>query len=138
MGRTRVFAPFASLMGTEAADCLDAGELLGEKMVAHQFVSYLQLSQWMESGSEAELSPRSVVVLTCALCGFANFSSIGIQVGGIGGMAPERRSELARLDVRAMLGGTLACFMTACLRGSSSRLRRMDAVSKAADIWVMS
>ena len=112
-----LFAPFAWLMGIEAADCLHAGELLGKKMVANEFVSYVQLSQWMQPGSGVELSPRSVVILTYALCGFANFSSIGIQIGGIGGLAPERRSDLARLGFRAMLGGTLACFMTACVAG---------------------
>ncbi len=112
-----LFAPFAWLMGIEAGDCLAAGELLGKKMVANEFVSYLQLSQWMEPGSEVELSPRSVLILTYALCGFSNFSSIGIQIGGIGGMAPERRGDLARLGFRAMLGGTLACFMTACVAG---------------------
>ena len=112
-----LFAPFAWLMGIEAADCLPAGELLGKKMVANEFVSYVQLSQWMQPGSGVELSPRSVVILTYALCGFANFSSIGIQIGGIGGLAPERRSDLARLGFRAMLGGTLACFMTACVAG---------------------
>ena len=112
-----LFAPFAWLMGIEAADCLRAGELLGKKMVANEFVSYVQLSQWMQPGSGVELSPRSVVILTYALCGFANFSSIGIQIGGIGGIAPERRSDLARLGFRAMLGGTLACFMTACVAG---------------------
>ena len=112
-----LFAPFAWLMGIEAADCLAAGELLGKKMVANEFVSYLQLSQWMEPGSKVDLSPRSVAILTYALCGFSNFSSIGIQIGGIGGMAPERRGDLARLGFRAMLGGTLACFMTACVAG---------------------
>jgi CNT family concentrative nucleoside transporter len=63
------------------------------------------------------LSPRAIVILTYALCGFANFSSIGIQIGGIGGIAPERRGELAKLGFRAMLGGTLANFMTACVAG---------------------
>ena len=111
------FAPFAWLMGIEAGDCLHAGELLGKKMVINEFVSYVQLSQWMQPGSGVELSPRSVVILTYALCGFANFSSIGIQIGGIGGIAPERRGDLARLGFRAMLGGTLACFMTACVAG---------------------
>ena len=111
------FAPFAWLMGIEAGDCLRAGELLGKKMATNEFVSYVQLSQWMQPGSGVELSQRSVVILTYALCGFANFSSIGIQIGGIGGIAPERRGELARLGFRAMLGGTLACFMTACVAG---------------------
>ena len=112
-----LFAPFAYLMGIEAGDCLAAGELLGKKMVANEFVSYLQLSEWIQPGSGVELSPRSVAILTYALCGFANFSSIGIQIGGIGGIAPTRRGELARLGFRAMLGGTLACFMTACVAG---------------------
>ena len=112
-----LFAPFAYLMGIEAGDCLAAGELLGKKMVANEFVSYLQLSQWIQPGSGVELSPRSVAILTYALCGFANFSSIGIQLGGIGAIAPARRSELARLGFRAMLGGSLACFMTACVAG---------------------
>ena len=112
-----LFAPFAWLMGIEAKDCLLAGELLGKKMVANEFVSYVQLSQWIQPGSGVELSQRSVIILTYALCGFANFSSIGIQIGGIGGIAPERRRELARLGFRAMLGGSLACFMTACVAG---------------------
>ena len=112
-----LFAPFAYLMGIEAGDCLAAGELLGKKMVANEFVSYLQLSQWIQPGSGVELSPRSVAILTYALCGFANFSSIGIQLGGIGAIASARRSELACLGFRAMLGGSLACFMTACVAG---------------------
>ena len=112
-----LFAPFAWLMGIEARDCLAAGELLGKKMVANEFVSYVQLSQWLQPGSGVDLSPRSVAILTYALCGFANFSSIGIQIGGIGSIAPTRRGELARLGFRAMLGGTLACFMTACVAG---------------------
>ena len=112
-----LFAPFAYLMGIEAKDCLLAGELLGKKMVANEFVSYVQLSQWTQPGSGVELSQRSVIILTYALCGFANFSSIGIQIGGIGGIAPERRRDLARLGFRAMLGGSLACFMTACVAG---------------------
>ena len=112
-----LFAPFAWLMGIEAKDCLLAGELLGKKMVANEFVSYVQLSQWLQPGSGVDLSQRSVIILTYALCGFANFSSIGIQIGGIGGIAPERRRDLARLGFRAMLGGSLACFMTACVAG---------------------
>ena len=112
-----LFAPFAWSMGIEAGDCLAAGELLGKKMVANEFVSYVQLSQWIQPGSGVDMSPRSVVILTYALCGFANLGSIGIQIGGIGGIAPERRGDLARLGFRAMLGGTLACFMTACVAG---------------------
>jgi concentrative nucleoside transporter, CNT family len=111
------FAPLAFCMGIEAGDCLHAGELLGIKMVATEFVAYLQFSDWLREGSEVQLSERTKVILTYALSGFANFGSIGIQIGGIGGIAPERRADLARLGVRAMLGGTLACCMTACIAG---------------------
>ncbi len=107
-----VFAPFAWLMGIPVNECLQAGELLGTKMVVNEFVAYVGLS-----GMREELSERTFTILTYALCGFANFSSIGIQLGGIGGIAPERRSDLARLGFRAMLGGTLAAFMTACIAG---------------------
>jgi CNT family concentrative nucleoside transporter len=112
-----LFAPLAWMMGIPWEDCTRSGELLGIKMVANEFVAYAQLSSWMQSGSEVVLSERTIAILTYALCGFANFSSIGIQIGGIGGMAPERRGELARLGLRAMLGGTLANFMTACVAG---------------------
>jgi concentrative nucleoside transporter, CNT family len=111
------FAPLALCMGIEWNDCLHAGELLGIKMVATEFVAYLQFSEWLREGSKVQLSPRTQVILTYALSGFANFGSIGIQIGGIGGIAPERRADLARLGVRAMLGGTLACCMTACIAG---------------------
>lgn len=114
---SRLFAPMAFLMGIEWKDCFRAGELLGVKMVANEFVAYGQLSEWIKPGNQVQLSERSVMILTYALCGFANFSSIGIQIGGIGGMAPERRTDLAKLGLRAMLGGTLACFMTACVVG---------------------
>ena len=107
-----VFAPFAWLMGIPADECLKSGEILGKKMVINEFVAYLDLS-----AAKKELSERTYIILTYALCGFANFSSIGIQLGGIGGIAPERRSDLAKLGFRAMLGGTLAAFMTACIAG---------------------
>jgi concentrative nucleoside transporter, CNT family len=112
-----VFSPLAWVMGITAADCPEAGELLGVKMAANEFVAYAQLSEWMKSGSAVQLTDRSEAILTYALCGFANFSSIGIQIGGIGGMAPERQRDLARLGLRAMLGGALANFMTACVAG---------------------
>ena len=111
-----LFAPLAWTMGIEVKDCRAAGQLLGIKMAANEFVAYAELGKWLQTGEQA-LSPRSATILTYALCGFANFSSIGIQLGGIGGIAPERRSDLARLGVRAMLGGTLAAFMTACIAG---------------------
>lgn len=112
-----VFSPLAWLMGIPWEDSGKAGQLLGMKMVANEFVAYSQFSEWIKPGSGVELDPRTQIILTYALCGFANFSSIGIQIGGIGGMAPERRGELAQLGLRAMIGGTLANFMTACVAG---------------------
>ena len=111
-----IFWPLAWIMGIPGKDCFTAAELLGTKMVANEFVAYLNLGNILAENSES-LSPRSVTILTYALCGFANFGSIGIQLGGIGGIAPERRGDLARLGLRAMLGGTLAAFMTACVAG---------------------
>jgi len=112
-----LFAPFAWLLGIPAADCLYAGELLGKKMVLNEFLAYAQMIEWQQPGSGVELSERTITILTYALCGFANFGSIGIQIGGIGGIAPDRRADLARLGMRAMLGGTLAMMMTACVAG---------------------
>ena len=112
-----VFRPFAWLMGIEWKDCLPVGQLLGQKMMANEFVAYIQLGEWMKEGSPVQLSERSQVIATYALCGFANFSSIGIQIGGIGPLAPNRQGELAQIGLRAMLGGTLAAFTTACIAG---------------------
>jgi CNT family concentrative nucleoside transporter len=111
------FFPLAWLMGIESNDCLKAGELLGIKMFATEFNAYAQLGEWEKPGSGVELSERTIDILTYALCGFSNFASIGIQIGGLGGMAPQRQGDLARLGLRAMLGGTLACLMTACVAG---------------------
>jgi CNT family concentrative nucleoside transporter len=111
-----IFAPIAWIMGIPWEDCFKSGQLLGEKMVANEFVAYLHLGDWMKSG-DVDLQPRTIMILTYALCGFANFSSIGIQIGGIGGIAPGRQRDLAKLGLRAMLGGALANFMTACIAG---------------------
>jgi CNT family concentrative nucleoside transporter len=110
-----VLAPLAWLMGVPWQDAPEVGTLLGVKTVVNEFVAYLQLSTALGSGSD--LSPRSIIIATYALCGFANFSSIAIQIGGIGGIAPARRSDLARLGLRAMIAGTLAAFMTATIAG---------------------
>ncbi len=110
-----VGAPFAWLMGVPWHDSLAVGTLIGEKTAVNEFVAYLHLAELLQSGST--LSARSVVIATYALCGFANFSSIAIQIGGIGGIAPERRSDLSRIGLRAMIAGTLAAFMTACVVG---------------------
>ncbi|MDH3402605.1 MAG: NupC/NupG family nucleoside CNT transporter [Acidobacteriota bacterium] len=107
-----VFAPLAFVMGIPWSECRLAGEILGTKTVLNEFVAFADLAT-----RQAEFSERSFTILTYALAGFANFSSIGIQLGGIGGIAPERRSDLARLGLRAMIGGTLAAFMTACVAG---------------------
>lgn len=108
-----LFAPFAWCLGIPRQDLFAAGQLLGLKTVTNEFLAYQQMT-----GADApELSERSRVILTYALCGFANFASIGIQIGGIGALVPERRTDLARISVKAMIGGTLACFMTACIAG---------------------
>ncbi len=112
-----VFAPFAYLLGIPWVDCFYAGELLGKKMVLNEFIAYAQMMEWSQPDSGVVLSERSTLILTYALCGFANFGSVGIQIGGIGGIAPERRAELAILGIRAMIGGTLAMMMTACIAG---------------------
>jgi len=112
-----LFAPFAWIMGIRSADCRHAGELLGLKMFANEFVAYFQLADWKKPESTVHLSERSITIMTYALCGFANFSSIGIQIGGLGGMAPERQSDIARLGLRAMLGGTIVNFMMGCIAG---------------------
>ena len=110
-----VFWPLAFLMGVSPEDCMEVGTLLGEKMVLNEFVAYLHLGEALEAGPY--IGHRSLVITTYALCGFANFSSIAIQIGGIGSIAPERRGDLARLGLRAMLGGTLAACMTATVAG---------------------
>ena len=109
------FAPFAWLIGIPWSESIHAGQLLGTKMALNEFIAYATLSEWSQPGSEVVLSERTRTILTYALCGFANFGSIGIQIGGIGGIASERRLELARLALPAMLGGTFAMMMTACI-----------------------
>jgi len=109
-----LFAPFAWLMGVPWADCLTVGSMLGKKIVLNEFVAYLDLKEAIAANS---ISQRAQVITTYALCGFANFSSIAIQVGGISVLAPERRKDLASLGIKSLIGGTLACFMTACIAG---------------------
>ena len=107
-------APFAWLMGVPAQDCFNVGQILGERIVLNEFVGFLDLTA---NAKQLALDPRSFTIATYALCGFANFASIAIQVGGIGSLAPERRSEMAKIGFRAMCGGLLAAYMTACLAG---------------------
>jgi CNT family concentrative nucleoside transporter len=101
-------------MGVPLDDCVQVGVLLGKKTVLNEFVAYLDLQTLIKAGA---ISERAVVISTYALCGFANFSSIAIQLGGIGGLAPDRRGDLAKLGMKSLIGGTLACFMTACIAG---------------------
>ena len=109
-----LFFPLAWIMGVETKDCMAAGDLLGQKMIVNEFVAYLG----MIDEKNAALSERTQVILTYALCGFSNFGAIGIQLGGIGPLAPERQGDLAQLGLRAMFTGMLACCMTACIAGA--------------------
>ncbi|KLU04892.1 Nucleoside permease NupC [Rhodopirellula islandica] len=108
--------PLAWLLGIPASECRAAGELIGLKTVANEFIAYQQLGQLVQS-DEPPISERTATVLTYALAGFSNFAAIGIQVGGIGGLVPERKSDLASLGLRAMFGGLLACCMTGAIAG---------------------
>jgi CNT family concentrative nucleoside transporter len=107
-----VFAPVAWLIGVPWRDAGTIGNLLGTRMVLNEFVAFAQLGT-----IKASLDPRTFTIATFALCGFANFSSIGIQIGGIGALAPNQRGELARLGLRAMLAGTMANLMSASIAG---------------------
>ncbi|CAN5402703.1 NupC/NupG family nucleoside CNT transporter [soil metagenome] len=112
-----VFSPIAFVMGVPAADLHTVGRLMGEKLVINEFVAYNELSQMLKGLSETHLSPHAETIATFALCGFANLSSIAIQVGGIGEIAPSRRGDLARLGVRALICGTMASYLSATLAG---------------------
>ncbi|PKD44425.1 NupC/NupG family nucleoside CNT transporter [Rhodohalobacter barkolensis] len=107
-------APIAFLLGVPWADAVNMGSLLGTKVVLNEFVAYLQMADMV---SEGVLSPKTITMATFALCGFANFSSIAIQIGGIGGLAPNRKSDLARFGLLAVLAGTMANMMTATIAG---------------------
>jgi CNT family concentrative nucleoside transporter len=110
-----LYAPIAWLIGIDNRDLMLSGSLLGTRTVLNEFVAYLQLADLLKSG--APLSHRSVVIATYALSGFANFSSIAIQIGGISGIAPTRRHDLAKLGLKAMTVGAIATFMTATVAG---------------------
>jgi CNT family concentrative nucleoside transporter len=110
-----LFYPFAILMGIPFSEATQAGRLLGEKLVLTEFIAYTNLSGIMASPNP--LSQKSAVILSYALCGFSNFASIGVQLGGIGGIAPERRTDLAKIGFRAMIAGVLAANMTATIAG---------------------
>lgn len=107
-----LFAPIAFIIGVPWDECMKVGLLIGKKTAINEFVAYVDLIEM-----KSQLSERSIVIATYALCGFANFSSIAIQVGGIGTIAPSRRKDLARLGVKSLIAGTIACLMTACIAG---------------------
>lgn len=109
-----LIAPIAFLVGVPWVDAVNMGSLLGTKVVLNEFVAYLQLADMVEQGM---LTPKTITMATFALCGFANFSSIAIQIGGIGGLAPSRKSELASFGLLAVLAGSLANLMTATIAG---------------------
>jgi CNT family concentrative nucleoside transporter len=113
-----VLAPIAWVIGVPWQDATTVGGLIGQKIVLNEFVAYLQLAEIVNGNVEGvALTDKGKLIATYALCGFANFSSIAIQIGGIGGLAPERRQDLAKFGLRAVLGGTLATFMTATIAG---------------------
>jgi CNT family concentrative nucleoside transporter len=107
-----LFAPVAWILGCPWSDCVIVGNLLAKKLVLNEFVAYLDLKQNMP-----QLTERSIIISTYALCGFSNFSSIAIQVGGIGTLAPHKRSTIVAMGVKSLIGGTLACLMTAAIAG---------------------
>ena len=109
-----IFRPFALLLGIPWRDAGAVGELLGTKTVMNEFVAYLSLQSLITAG---ELSRRSIMIATYALCGFANPGSLGIAIGVLTGLVPERRRDIVQLGVKSFIGGTLACFMTACVAG---------------------
>jgi CNT family concentrative nucleoside transporter len=108
----RIFAPIAWLLGVRWNDCATVGNLLGTRLILNEFVAFVDLGKL-----GAMLDPKSFTIATYALCGFANLSSVAIQVGGIGALAPSRKSDLARLGMKAVAAGTMANFMSACIAG---------------------
>lgn len=111
----QVFRVFAFIMGVEWSETIHVGSLLGQKLVINEFVAYLNFSEIKQAGL---LSEKSIIISTYALCGFANFSSIAIQIGGIGGMAPNRQADLSRLGLRALAAASLATMMSGTIAGA--------------------
>ena len=108
-----IFSPLAWLMGIDYGQLMLAGQIIGEKTVLNEFYAYGTLANMKNSGALTDV--RTQIILTYALCGFSNIASIGIQIGGIGALAPNQRSALAQLGLKALIGGSIACFMTACV-----------------------
>jgi CNT family concentrative nucleoside transporter len=108
-----IFAPLAWLMGIESGNLMLAGQVIGEKTILNEFYAYGTLAKMKESGLLPDT--RAQVILTYALCGFSNIASVGILIGGLGALAPNQRGVLAQLGLKALLGGSIACFLTACV-----------------------
>ena len=112
-----IFAPIALVMGVPPTEIVNVGGLFGTKIVATEFVAYLDLSAIIHGTSDTVLSHKSIVISTFALCGFANLGSVAMQIGGIGELAPSRRRDLARLGIKALICGTMASYMSATIAG---------------------
>lgn len=111
-----IFSPVAWMIGVNSAEMIQVGQLLGEKTILNEFVAYISFGEMKGSGAIAD--PKSILITTYALCGFANFASIGIQIGGISQLAPNQRKNLTELGVKALIGGTIACLMCGCIAGA--------------------
>jgi len=109
-------APFAWLLGVPGKDCGFVGQILGERIVLNEFIAYIDLSNYV-GANPGKIDERSITLTSYALCGFANFSSIAIQIGGIGALAPERRHDLAKLGLRSMVAGLIACYAMTAIVG---------------------
>ena len=112
-----IFRPLAFIIGVPWSESAIVGQFLGTKIIVNEFLAYFQLAEYLKPESAIKLSERSIIISTYALCGFGNFTSIAIQIGGIGALSPERRQDFALFGFRAMIGGTLAAMMTACIAG---------------------
>ena len=110
-----IYAPIAWLIGIDHGHLLQSGALLGTRTVLNEFISFQQMGAMKAAGTFTD--PRTLIILTYAMCGFANIVSIGIQIGGIGSLAPSQRTNLAQLGIKAMIGGTIACYLSACVAG---------------------
>src|SRR5690606_4253749 len=110
-----IFAPVAWLIGVAKMDMVAIGQLLGEKTILNEFYAYVSLAEMKQNNVITD--PKSLLIVTYALCGFANFASIGIQIGGISQLAPNQRRNLTELGIKALIGGTIACLMCGCIAG---------------------
>ena len=111
-----IFSPVAWMIGVDGKEMIQVGQLLGEKTIINEFQAYISFAKMKTSGSIVD--PKSILITTYALCGFANFASIGIQIGGISQLAPNQRKNLTELGFKALIGGTIACLMCACIAGA--------------------